>query len=252
MQRSSPTGTTPHPVLTKYYDGEAGRQPFVRALFDRTARHYDRVSALLSFGSDRFYRRWVLQKSGLRRGMTLLDVATGTGLVARAAVDIVGDSRAVIGLDPSAGMLAEARRTLDVPLVQGQAEALPFAADRFDYLTMGYALRHVADLASTFAEFLRVLKPGGVLLVLEISRPRSRLTRGILRVQLEAVLPAIMSLTARGERVGVLTQYYWDTIAECAPPETILDVLRGSGFTDVQRRVRGGLLSEYLGTKPRA
>jgi demethylmenaquinone methyltransferase/2-methoxy-6-polyprenyl-1,4-benzoquinol methylase len=238
-------------VLEKYYRGEGDRQPFITALFDGAARHYDRVCDLGSLGSSRLYRRWVLRQCGLRPGMRLLDVATGTGLVARAAVSIVKDGHAVIGLDPSAGMLAEARRGLDVPLVQGQAEALPFGGDRFDLLTMAYALRHVADLELTFGEFLRVLKPGGRLLLLEISRPRSAVVRWALRVHLRNVLPLLVRASRRGAKVGVLTQYYWDTIAECVPPETILDVLRGSGFVDVRRRLRGGLLSEYQAMKPR-
>ena len=247
MQRSAPPGTTPHPVLRKYYDDERQRQPFVTALFDRTARHYERVCDLGSLGSSRFYRGWILKKSGLRPGMTLLDVATGTGPVARSAVRILGTG--VVGLDPSAGMLAEAKRTVAAPLVQGQAETLPFRDGRFDFVTIGYALRHVADLEVTFREFLRVLKPGGRVLVLEISRPQSAALAFILRMHLQLVVPALMRVFARA-RVKVLTQYYWDTIAECVPPETILDVMRRSGFTGVDRHLRGGLLREYLGIKP--
>jgi demethylmenaquinone methyltransferase/2-methoxy-6-polyprenyl-1,4-benzoquinol methylase len=251
MPDRSRTATTPLPVLGKYYSGEGDRQPFVTSLFDGAARHYDRVCDLGSLGSSRFYRGWVLRQSGLRPGMTLLDVATGTGLVARAAVRVVKDPKAVIGLDPSAGMLAEARRTLDVPLAQGQAEALPFGENRFDVVTMAYALRHVADLEVTFGEFLRVLRPGGRLLLLEISRPRAAVVRWALRVHLQHVLPLVVRLSSRGARVGVLMQYYWDTIAHCVPPETILDVLSGSGFVDVRRGLRFGLLSEYRATKPR-
>jgi demethylmenaquinone methyltransferase / 2-methoxy-6-polyprenyl-1,4-benzoquinol methylase len=151
----------PHPVLKKYYGQESDRRSFVSALFDKGARHYDWINALGSMGSGRFYRRWILAKYGLRAGMKLLDVATGTGLVAQAATSIVRESGAVIGLDPSIGMLQQARKTLAIPLVQGTVEELPFAADHFDFLSMGYALRHVADLGVAFRQCLRVLKPGG-------------------------------------------------------------------------------------------
>ena len=248
MQRSARPGTTPHPVLRKYYDDEGQRQPFVTALFDRAARHYERVCDLGSLGSSRFYRGWILRRSGLRKGMTLLDVATGTGPIARSAVQILGTG--VVGVDPSAGMLAEARRTVAAPLVRGQAESLPFRDARFDFVTIGYALRHVADLDVTFREFVRVLKPGGCVLVLEISRPRSRALAWILRVHLQAVVPALMRVLSRAH-VRSLMHYYWDTIAQCVPPETILDVMRRSGLTDVERQLRGGLLSEYIGVKPR-
>ncbi len=244
------TPTAPHPVLKKYYTGEHDRQPFVTALFDGAARYYDWVCQVGSLGSGRFYRRWVLGRSGLVRGMKLLDVATGTGQVARAALPILAESGAVIGLDPSGGMLREARKSLSVPLVLGKVEELPFGDDRFDFLTMGYALRHVADLGVAFGECRRVLKPGGRLLLLEISRPSSAVGSWLIRVYFQKVLPLVMRLSTGSVQPELLMKYYWDTIAECVPPDTILEVLRRSGFAGVERRVRGGLLSEYLGLKP--
>jgi demethylmenaquinone methyltransferase/2-methoxy-6-polyprenyl-1,4-benzoquinol methylase len=248
----SPAGPpiAPHPVLRKYYESEGDRPPFVTALFDGAARYYDWVCAVGSLGSGQFYRRWILARSGLGGGMKLLDVATGTGLVARAAVRILRDPRAVVGLDASGGMLRQARKALPVPLVQGTVEALPFGNDRFDFLSMGYALRHVADLGVAFRECRRVLKPGGRLLVLEISRPRSTVGQWVLRMYFQKILPPIMRIGTRSTQAELLMKYYWDTIAECVPPDTILEVLRASGFVDVERRVRGGLLSEYVGLKP--
>ena len=240
----------PHPVLTKYYVSGDDRQPFVTALFDGAARYYDWVCGVGSLGSGRFYRRYVLRHYGLGAGMTLLDVATGTGLVARAADGVLRRPGAVIGVDPSAGMLRQARKTLAAPLVQGRVEELPFGETRFDFLSMGYALRHVADLGVAFRECLRVLKPGGRLLVLEISRPRSAVARWAVRVYLQKILPSIMRISTGSAHAELLMSYYWDTIAECVPPETILEVLRSSGFVAVDRRVRGGLLSEYVGMKP--
>ena len=244
------TPTAPHPVLKKYYTGEHDRQPFVTALFDGAARYYDRVCQVGSLGSGRFYRRWVLARSGLAGGMKLLDVATGTGQVARAALPVLPEPGAVIGLDPSGGMLREARKSLSVPLVQGRVEELPFGDDRFDFLTMGYALRHVADLGVAFGECRRVLKPGGRLLLLEISRPSSAVGSWLIRIYFQRVLPLVMRLSTGSVQPELLMKYYWDTIAECVPPDTILEVLRRSGFVAVERRVRGGLLSEYVGLKP--
>ena len=141
-------------------------------------------------GSGQFYRRWILMKYGLRAGMKLLDVATGTGLVARAATSILREPGAVVGLDPSIGMLRQAQRTLAMPLVQGTVEDLPFATDHFDFLSMGYALRHMADLGVAFRQCLRVLKPGGRIMILEITAPRSGVSRHILRVYFEKVSAA--------------------------------------------------------------
>jgi len=244
--------TAPHPVLEQYYGREGDRRRFVTGLFDGSARCYDAVCALISLGSGNWYRGWALRRAGLRPGMQVLDVATGTGLVARAATRIVGSARGVVGVDPSAGMLGQARRSFAGALAQGRVEELPFAEGRFDFLSIGYALRHAADLEVACRECFRVLAPGGRLLILEISRPSSRAVRWLIRAYFTRVLPLAMAPGARRAQTRTLMRYYWDTIETCVPPETILDVLRRAGFTRVERRVLGGLLSEYEATRPRA
>jgi demethylmenaquinone methyltransferase/2-methoxy-6-polyprenyl-1,4-benzoquinol methylase len=181
--------------------------------------------------------------------MRLLDVATGTGLVARGGVEVVGDPRRVVGIDPNRGMLREARMAVSSPLVRGRAEILPFRAESFDMLSMGFALRHVEDLEIAFGEYRRVLKPGGRVLLLEVSRPKSPIMRWLIRTHFQRVLPWLTRLSTRSEPAELLMKYYWDTIDRCVPPETILDVLRRNGFVDVKRRVWAGFLSEYVATK---
>ena len=242
--------TPPHPVLADYYASADDRQSFVGALFDGAARHYNRIGRMLDLGSGPWYRRRTLHRTGLRRGMRLLDVATGTGLVARGAVEILGDPRHVVGVDPSPGMLGQAREALRGPLVQGRAEALPFRGDLFDMLSMGFALRHVPDLAATFDEYRRVLKPGGKLLLLEVSRPASPVTRWLVRGHLKHVLPFLARLHTRSQPAELLMKYYWDTIDQCVPPESILAILERSGFVHVHRRVLFGFLNEYVAAKP--
>lgn len=242
--------TPPHPVLREYYQSERDRASFVTTLFDGAARHYDWVGHLLAFGSGPYYRRRTLALAGLRPHMKLLDVATGTGQVARAATRILGDPRAVMGLDPSVGMLREARKAHAGPLVQGTAEAIPVRDDVFDMLSMGFALRHVATLEVAFAEYRRVLKPGGRLLLLEVSRPRSAVIRWGIRVYLQQVLPLIIRIGTGSPDARVLMKYYWDTIDQCVPPAMILGALRQTGFVQVQHRVVGGCLSEYVAVKP--
>ena len=242
--------TAPHPVLRNYYDDNAGRRSFVSALFDGAAEHYDWVCNVMSLGAGQLYRRQALARTGLAPGMKLLDVATGTGLVARSAIDLLAEPNAVVGLDPSPRMLQKAGRRLTSPLVQARAEALPFGSDRFDFLSMGYALRHVAELEVTFLEFFRVLKPGGRLLMLEISRPRFPINRWLLRLYLQRVLPLIARIGTGNADAERLMKYYWETIAECVPVEKILEILRATGFVEVEHRTFGGLFTEYVGMKP--
>ncbi|PYN85194.1 MAG: hypothetical protein DMD87_24625 [Candidatus Rokuibacteriota bacterium] len=241
----------PHPVLEEYYRVKADRQSFVDELFDGAARYYNHIGRMLDLGSGPMYRRQALQRAGLKPGMRLLDVATGTGLVARGGAEVLGDPRRVIGIDPNSGMLREARMALSGPLVRGRAEVLPFRSDSFDMLSMGFALRHVEDLEIAFDEYRRVLKPGGRLLLLEVSRPTSRIMRWVIRTHFQRVLPWLTRISTGNDPAGLLMRYYWDTIDRCVPPETILDVLRRNGFVDVTRRVYVGFLSEYVAAKPR-
>jgi demethylmenaquinone methyltransferase / 2-methoxy-6-polyprenyl-1,4-benzoquinol methylase len=245
-----PTATPPHPVLDRYYSRERERDSFVATLFDGAAKYYDRVGHVLALGSGPFYRRNALHRSGLRRGMTLLDVATGTGQVARAATRIVREPGHVLGLDPSAGMLREARKAHAGPLVRARAEEMPLRDDVFDMLSMGFALRHVATLETAFTEYRRVLKPGGRLLLLEVSRPRSGVTRWMMRVYFQRILPRLIRFATRNPHAPLLMEYYWDTIAECVPHGTILAALRQTGFVDVEHRMFGGFISEYVARKP--
>lgn len=244
---SSRAARAPIGVLRRYWADESGRRRFLNNLFDGTARDYDFVERLLAFGSGSWYRREALKRAGLKPGMRVLDIATGTGLVAREALATVGPGGGVVGLDPSAGMLTEAR-SLDIPLVRGLGEKLPCATASFDFVSMGFALRHVADLDALFSEMRRVLKPGGVACILEITRPRRALASESLRLFMTGVVPAVAWLTRRG-KAGSLMHFYWDTIDACVRPEVVLDALRRSGFPAPRRDVILGMFSEYVAQK---
>lgn len=236
----------PHGPLLDYYAAPADRLRFVQGLFDRTATAYDRINDGLALGSGGWYRRRALAEAGLRPGMRLLDVAVGTGAVARQARRIAPD---VIGLDLSAGMLRVARKNLPgVPLIQSEGEALPLRDGSVDMVSMGYALRHVADLGVLFAEFRRVLRPGGRVLLLEIARPEGRVAHAVARFWLGRVVPALSRVL--GREAQTLMRYYWDTIEGCVPPAEILRQLERAGFRGVRSDVQLGLMRAYAAEKP--
>jgi demethylmenaquinone methyltransferase/2-methoxy-6-polyprenyl-1,4-benzoquinol methylase len=245
----TPSELRPHPVLPDYYAEAGERSAFVRTLFNRTAPHYDRINSVMSLGSGRWYRRRTLHWAGLRPGAEVLDVAIGTGLLAREACRIVGPDGRVIGLDLSESMLAEARRALGIPLVQGLAEQLPVAAGSIDFLSMGYALRHVADLGATFGEFRRVLRPGGTVLLLEIARPATPWRRALAGLYFGRLVPMLSRWTTASRESETLMRYYWDTIENCVAPEVILRALAAAGFAEVRCHAELGLFRAYLGRK---
>lgn len=238
----------PIPPMPGYYRDEEKRA-WLRRLFDDTADGYDRVEAWLSLGTGSRYRRDALQRAGLGQGMNVVDVATGTGLVAREALSIVGPAGRVVGIDPSEAMLARARSKLAIETRTAWADALPVDDETADFVTMGYALRHLEDLHAAFREFSRVLKPDGRVCVLELTRPSSRLARMSLRGYLGLISSPLGRLAGLPPRTSELWRYYWDTIEQCAAPARVTEVLSRAGFRDVSHRLVLGLFSEYTATR---
>ncbi|HTL27845.1 MAG TPA: class I SAM-dependent methyltransferase [Tepidisphaeraceae bacterium] len=238
----------PHPTLRPYYAEASAKRGFIREIFDTTAGDYDHVERMLALGTGSWYRRRALLRAGLSDGMNVLDVAMGTGLVARAAAEIIGDRKRVVGVDPSIGMLTQAARHSPIRAVMGLGEHLPFASDHFDFLSMGYALRHLSDLKTAFREFFRVLRPGGTICLLEITRPRRGLK--LLRWYMKRVIPRLTRHTASHERTALLWEYYWETIERCISPEAVVEALEDAGFVEAKRFVELGIFSEYTARKP--
>lgn len=239
----------PHPPLTSHYANSEGKPAFVNQLFDAGARHYDGVVDWGFLRSGAFYRRWAQQRHGLRPGMQLLDTACGTGLMAVAAAQILGSAETITCLDPSEGMLAVARAKLPAHFVQGRAEQLPFADNTFDFLTMGYALRHVTNLEETFREFRRVLKPGGKLLILEVTKPSGRIGAALFRLYFGKIYPFFTQLFTRSPEARKMMVYFWETMDAFVPPDSVLQALRNAGLTQVERTRMLKLFSEYTAVK---
>jgi demethylmenaquinone methyltransferase / 2-methoxy-6-polyprenyl-1,4-benzoquinol methylase len=159
---------------------EKGRR--VRGVFDSVARRYDVMNDLMSLGLHRVWKRFTREVSGVRAGARVLDLAGGTGDLAKLFAQRVGATGTVVHTDINAAMLEAGRdRLLDegfvLPTVQCNAEALPFRDHAFDCVTIGFGLRNVTRKDRALAEMARVLVPGGVALVLEFSRVAAPLAR---------------------------------------------------------------------------
>lgn len=213
-------------------------------LFAPLPRSYDRVAAVLSFGQDPRWRRAMVRAVNARPGERVLDVATGTGLVAAELVKRYGCD--VVGLDQSPQMLAGARQRLGrdrrlakhVTLMSGEAERLPFADGEFDHLTFTYLLRYVDDPAAAMRELARVVRPGGRVASLEFAVPAAAWPRALWHVYTRAGLPMLGRLVSRewAQTGRFLARSIPDFYAR-HPIEQVVEMWRGAGIRDVAVRV---------------
>jgi demethylmenaquinone methyltransferase/2-methoxy-6-polyprenyl-1,4-benzoquinol methylase len=220
----------------------SGRKAHALALFSGLPRRYDLLSALLSFGQDPRWRRALVTAIGASPGERVLDVATGTGLVARELVRRSGCE--VVGLDQSAAMLAGARSRLArepelagrIELVEGEAERLPFADREFHHLTFTYLLRYVDDPGATLRELARVVRPGGRVASLEFGVPGAPLLWPW-RLYTRVALPGIGRLFGRewydvGRFLGPSIEGFYERL----PLARQLELWRQAGIGDPRAR----------------
>jgi demethylmenaquinone methyltransferase / 2-methoxy-6-polyprenyl-1,4-benzoquinol methylase len=213
-------------------------------LFEGLPRRYDLAGALLSFGQDPRWRRAMVRQIAASPGDRVLDVATGTGMVATALVRRYGCS--VVGLDQSPEMLSGAQAKLDadpglaerIGLVRGEAESLPFADGEFDHLTFTYLLRYVDDPGATLNELARVVKPGGRIASLEFMLPPNALARSLWRVYTRAFMPVLGRLISRDwYEVGRFLGPSISDLYRRLPLDRQLERWRRAGIDEVQARV---------------
>jgi demethylmenaquinone methyltransferase/2-methoxy-6-polyprenyl-1,4-benzoquinol methylase len=210
-------------------------------LFGPIAHDYERWAAVLSFGQDARWRRAIVEGLKLHGGERLLDVACGTGSVARLATARGCD---VVALDQSAQMVAQARAT-GLSVARATAERLPFADASFDALTFTYLLRYVADPAACMQELVRTIRPGGRIGMVEFGRPRG-LTAPPWWFYTRVGLPTAGALIGHGWRqVGTFLGPSIDEFHQRFPPGELTALWNAAGLVDVRTERRsfgGGLL----------
>jgi len=232
------------PISSRGRGAAGARKEQALRLFAGLPRRYDAAGAALSFGQDPRWRRTMVAQVGAGPQDRVLDVATGTGMVAAALVRRYGC--AVVGLDQSPEMLAQAAVRLGanpdlaarIELVTGEAESLPFEDGEFDHLTFTYLLRYVEDPAATLRELARTVKPGGRIASLEFMLPPNPLARALWRVYMRLGLPAFGRLISRewydvGRFLGPsITDLY-----RRLPLQRQLELWRAAGIVSVEARV---------------
>jgi demethylmenaquinone methyltransferase/2-methoxy-6-polyprenyl-1,4-benzoquinol methylase len=223
------------------------------AMFDAIAPRYDLLNRLMSFGVDRRWRRLAIRAAALPPGGQLLDLATGTADVAIAAArHHAHDGVTVIGIDPSAGMLEVGRKKVvaaglgaRVTLEVGDAQALPLGDDSVDGVTIAFGIRNVPDRAAALGEMARVTRPGGRVVILELSEPRGGVLGPLARFHIHTVVPRLGALLSGAKEYHYLQR----SIAAFPPPDEFAALMERAGLTVLAvTPLTFGVAHLYVGT----
>ncbi|MBB5211613.1 bifunctional demethylmenaquinone methyltransferase/2-methoxy-6-polyprenyl-1,4-benzoquinol methylase UbiE [Microbulbifer hydrolyticus] len=233
-------------------DEKAGR---VADVFHSVAARYDVMNDLMSGGIHRLWKRFTIELSAARPGQTILDIAGGTGDLTARFSRIVGPTGKVVLADINESMLKVGRdRLLDrgiagnVETVQADAQYLPFPDNTFDCITIAFGLRNVTDKDLALRSMLRVLKPGGRLLVLEFSKPESKLLEKVYDQYSFRLLPFMGKLVADD---ADSYRYLAESIRMHPDQETLKDMMVEAGFVDCEfHNMTGGIVALHKGIKP--
>lgn len=229
------------------------KEQFVHGVFESIAGKYDLMNDILSFRRHKAWRKFTMKKMNMDHGDTAIDLCCGTCdwtlAMARAS-----ESGHIVGLDFSQNMLnvgerkiASEARENQIKLVRGNAMELPFEANSFDYATIGFGLRNVPDLRRVLQEMQRVVKPGGQVVCLELSKPTWQPFKGIYYAYFQHILPMLGKLFAKRYE-----QYKWlpDSLALFPGRDELSGIFREVGLKDVQAHsLTGGIAALHIGIK---
>lgn len=227
----------------------------VKSVFSQIADRYDLMNSVLSFWQHKLWRRAAMREAAVQPGSVILDVACGTGDWTLSLAKATGPTGKVVGIDFTVEMLdiarkkAREKKLLDkqVTLLEGDAMSLPFEDNTYELATIGFALRNVPDIVTVLREMTRVVKPGGKVISLELSKPESPVFRSMYYLYFNRILPVIGALA-----VGRKAPYAW-------LPESLVDfpnrlaleaLFKEAGLTNVRSYpLTGGVAALHIGTK---
>ncbi|ABV38700.1 ubiquinone/menaquinone biosynthesis methyltransferase [Shewanella sediminis HAW-EB3] len=226
----------------------------VAGVFHSVAAKYDIMNDVMSFGIHRMWKRFTIESAGARPGMKVLDLAGGTGDLTAKFSHLVGDKGQVTLADINDSMLKVGREKLrdkgivgNVNYVQANAEALPFPDNHFDIITIAFGLRNVTDKDSAIRSMLRVLKPGGKLLILEFSKPQHDVMRKIYDLYSFKILPKMGSLITQDAESY---EYLAESIRMHPDQDTLKGMMVDAGFEQVEyTNMTDGIVALHKGYK---
>jgi demethylmenaquinone methyltransferase/2-methoxy-6-polyprenyl-1,4-benzoquinol methylase len=251
-----------HDRIVPFKDSELGKKQQIAEMFDKIAFRYDFLNRFLSGGIDVYWRKRAIRElqgllaagpaDGAATIAAILDVATGTGDMAVLLARAYPQAR-ITGVDISEGMLEVGRHKLNrlkldsqIILRPGDSEALPFSADQFDAITVAFGVRNFENLESGLREMKRVLKPGGKLVVLEFSQPRTPGIRQLVNTYMRRIAPRVAGIASDREAY----QYLNDSVQAFPEGQRLIRILEECGYTHTRlRRLSFGVCSLYSGEK---
>lgn len=232
----------------------ADKAKLVENVFRAVAPKYDLMNDLMSLGLHRLWKRFTLEQAALRQGQVVLDVASGTGDLAKAFAKKVGKQGKVVMSDINEAMLTLGRERLadagciaNVECVLADAEQLPFTDDYFDCITIAFGLRNITHKETALRSMYRILKPGGKCLILEFSHPTIPIINALYDLYSFHVIPKLGECVMNDRESY---QYLVESIRMHPNQETLKTMLQTAGFEDVDYfNLNGGIVALHKGYK---
>lgn len=229
------------------------KEEYVHHIFSTIAHKYDFLNTALSFNRDKYWRKFAISKSGLKPGGLGLDICCGTGMLTIEQAKAINNQGKIVGLDFCQDMLDVALENVNktsykdcIELVQGNAIDLPFKDNTFDCCTIGFALRNVPDVRKTIQEMSRVVKPGGKVINLELSKPNAPVFKQAYHLYFYRLVPLLgkMGIGKDGPY-----SYLPESVKDFPHQSVIQDIFVEEGLKDaVYHELTGGIATVHVGT----
>ncbi|MDB5249900.1 MAG: 2-heptaprenyl,4-naphthoquinone methyltransferase MenG [Segetibacter sp.] len=242
-----------HDTIVPFKESDLSKKQQVANMFDKIAFRYDFLNRFLSAGIDVSWRKKAIKQLKELQPQYVLDVATGTGDVAILTQKMLRPAK-ITGIDISDGMLAIGEKKIEklglkntISLEIGDSEDLNFADNSFDAITVAFGVRNFQNLEKGLGEMLRVLKPGGKLVVLEFSRPKQLLFKGVYNLYMNTIAPGFGKLIAKNKDAY---QYLNDSVQRFPEGQQFIEILNKAGYKATYCKVLTmGICSIYCGSK---